>query len=123
MATAYYWVIWLPSNTASVSGPGAKPATPSGGKVFGPYNTAAEAQQGVTLAEQHKGASLSLGNVIGQLPGIGLPSWSLIASGFTGYFVRGLKILFGGILIVLGISHATGLDNAVTRLAGKAALV
>lgn len=126
MATADYWVVWN-GTTATVSGPGAKPATPTGGRVYGPYNTNAEAQQGVALAEKSKGkGSASLGSALNA--GLSAPSiaadlldggLNLTASGWSGWFIRGLKIVFGGILIVLAVSHLTGLDNAVTRTAGK----
>lgn len=48
-----------------------------------------------------------------------VPSWSLSVSGIAGWFFRGLKILFGGILMIIGISRLAGAENAVTRAAGK----
>jgi hypothetical protein len=47
-------------------------------------------------------------------------SWALSARGLAGWFFRGLKILFGGILVILGVARLTGADNAVTKLAMKA---
>lgn len=49
------------------------------------------------------------------------PSFSLLLSGISGWFTRGLKLVFGGILMIIGISHLTGLSNSLTRAAGKVA--
>jgi len=52
--------------------------------------------------------------------------WQLSATGLSGWFMRGLKLLFGGILMIIGIAKLTGADNQVVRLAravpGAAAL-
>ena len=47
-------------------------------------------------------------------------TFSLNASGLAGWFFRGLKILFGGILMIIGIAKLTGADNAVVQLAKSA---
>jgi hypothetical protein len=47
------------------------------------------------------------------------PSWSLVFSGISGWFFRGLKVLFGGILVIIGVSRLTGIDNKVVQLATK----
>jgi hypothetical protein len=49
-----------------------------------------------------------------------IPKFSLGVTGIAGWFVRGLKVLVGGILMILAISHLTGASNKVTALAGKA---
>lgn len=49
-----------------------------------------------------------------------IPKWSLIVSGISGWFVRGLKMLFGGVLMIMAILHLTGASNKVTEVAGKA---
>jgi hypothetical protein len=49
-----------------------------------------------------------------------LSGWNLQVTGIAAWFVRGLKVVFGGILIILGISHLTGADNKITELAGSA---
>lgn len=59
----------------------------------------------------------------GKVPGL---SWVLSGSGLAGWFLRGVKMLFGGILMISAISHLTGLDNKAAQLvgtAGKAALL
>ena len=58
-----YWVIYS-NGVATVSGPGPKPKI-SSGRIYGPYNTLAEAQQGAQLAEQNHGGSASLGQAVG----------------------------------------------------------
>jgi hypothetical protein len=45
--------------------------------------------------------------------------FNLEASGFADWFFRGLKILLGGILMILGLSRLTGAENIVTRTASK----
>lgn len=47
-------------------------------------------------------------------------SWSLSATGIAGWFKRGLKMLFGGILMIVAFTHLTGADNKVTQLAMSA---
>jgi hypothetical protein len=42
------------------------------------------------------------------------PAFSVVAKGFSDYFLRGLKILLGGLLILLGVARLTGADTAVT---------
>lgn len=48
-----------------------------------------------------------------------LSGWNLQISGISGWFLRGLKVLFGGVMMVIGISHMLGLDNKITQLAGQ----
>jgi hypothetical protein len=54
-------------------------------------------------------AKTAVGGLTGQLK----------VSGITSYFFRGLRILFGGILIIIGVSKFTGADNKIVQLAGK----
>lgn len=49
----------------------------------------------------------------------GLPTFSLSVSGIAGWFFRALKVIFGGILMIVGISHLTGVDNKIVQLASK----
>lgn len=46
-------------------------------------------------------------------------SWALQGSGLAGWFLRGLKILLGGVLITIGLARITGADSEVGKLAGK----
>jgi hypothetical protein len=50
-------------------------------------------------------------------------AFGLSVSGIAGWFMRGMKVLFGGVLIVLGISKLTGADNKITQLASKIPVV
>lgn len=47
--------------------------------------------------------------------------FGLHVQGIAGWFFRGLKVLVGGILILIGISKLTGADNKITQMAAKAA--
>ena len=51
------------------------------------------------------------------------PDFSLIFKDVAPWFVRGLKVAFGGILIILGISRLTGMSNQVTQLASKVPVI
>lgn len=82
--------------------------------IQGPYNSQAAASASGAAGAAAQGKI----NQSGKLPSL-LPSFSLIVQNIAPWFFRGLKILFGGVLLVLGISHLTGADNAVTQLAGK----
>lgn len=125
MPTAQWWVVWnANTGAAPVVQSATKPATPASGKVFGPYTTKAQAEaeanpNSSTLSVIGLGASQGLQHAANPFSGVNL-SWSLVLSGFKDWFVRGLKMVFGGILVILAVSHLTGLDNKVTQLAGKA---
>lgn len=94
------------------------------GLAWGPYPTRAKADDELTLIREGKAP-----NPIGlptNSPGSStnpLSQFSLNASGFSEWFMRGLKILLGGILIVLGISRLTGAENAVTAAASKVKVI
>jgi hypothetical protein len=45
--------------------------------------------------------------------------WRLAATGLSGWFMRGLKVLFGGVLMITGVSKLLNVDNRITQLAGK----
>jgi hypothetical protein len=49
-----------------------------------------------------------------------VPSWDVLVSGISGWFVRGLKVVFGGILLIMSVSHLTGASNKLTQVAGSA---
>jgi hypothetical protein len=51
------------------------------------------------------------------------PSWSLILGGISGWFFRGLKVVFGGILMIVGISKLLNVDNKIVQLASKIPVV
>jgi hypothetical protein len=88
-------------------------AQPSG--ATGPYATRAQA---VAEANALTGDVNKAGNSALPQPvkAESVPSgWQLLASGFSGWFVRGLKVTFGGILLILAVSHLTGASNALTR--------
>jgi hypothetical protein len=73
--------------------------------------------------KQMEGAQAKITNQFGTGTAKGLsslyPSWSLVFSGISGWFFRGLKVLFGGILAIIGVSRLTGIDNKITQLATK----
>lgn len=48
--------------------------------------------------------------------------WSLVVKGITPYFMRGLKIIFGGVLIITGIAKMTNAKQEILSTAVKAAI-
>ena len=48
---------------------------------------------------------------------------SFQVSGIAGWFFRGLKIVFGGILMIIGVSKLTGADNKIVQLASKVPVI
>jgi hypothetical protein len=87
----------------------------------GPYATQAEA---LTQANAYNNPSpvSEAEEVINRGPASGSgqeANWSLLVHGISGWFFRGLKVLFGGVLMIVGISRLTGADNKITQLAGK----
>jgi hypothetical protein len=88
-----------------------------------PYSTYAAA---VTAAK--KLAAQAAGNatpplIPGEQPGAAdtsaKPTFNLVFRNISGWFFRGLKIVFGAAMIIAGISKMTGVDNKITQLAGK----
>lgn len=55
-------------------------------------------------------------NLPKQVAGGVLGSWNLTFGGFNGLLVRGLKILFGGILIIAGLIKLTGTDKTLQQV-------
>lgn len=90
------------------------------------YNSTRD--QAIAAAEQEfpggatPGGSL-LGNAAQDVVKAAVPKYSLQASGFSGWFMRGVKMIFGGILMILAVSRLTGLDNKVTQLASNIKVV
>lgn len=64
-----------------------------------------------------------VGEGIGKTPGAQLANWNLAVTGVSGWFMRGLKIAFGGVLIILGVSRLTGAENAITSAASKVKVI
>ena len=60
--------------------------------------------------------------VAGENAGAGLGDWQLSLSGVGAWFARGLKLLFGGILMIVAVLHLTGADNKLTQALPYAAL-
>lgn len=50
---------------------------------------------------------------------LGALTGQIHVTGIAGWFLRGLKMLFGGILIIAGIGKLTGASNQVVTLATK----
>lgn len=58
-------------------------------------------------------AKATLGNITGGITGF---------SG-TNFVLRALKIIVGGVLVIVGIAHLTGADNAITKVVSKVPLI
>lgn len=131
MAGGSWWVVWN-ANTGAINvvGPVASaPATPASGKVYGPYATKAQAEAeanpntstlGVIGLGLGAGAGKATGGAVGDTQTGSPLSFALSASGLSGWFVRGLKVLLGGILMILAVSRLTGASNKITEIAGNA---
>lgn len=93
--------------------------------VGGPYATQAAAEKAHPGTETTSPTDRGNAPASGVAPGSTnatpsqLPSFSLLFSGISGWFYRGLKVLFGGVLILIGVSHLTGLSNKLTQTANK----
>jgi hypothetical protein len=82
----------------------------------GPFATMAEAHAAINKTVIQKAKDVP-SNVAGDL------SSSLSVTGIAGWFFRGLKIIFGGILMIIGVSKLTGADNKITQLASKVPVI
>jgi hypothetical protein len=83
----------------------------------GPYTSLAAANS--AAAKLQKDSQTVQGSVKSGITSL-LPSgWNLIFGNTHGLLTRGLKILFGGILIISGVLHMTGAANKVEGLAGR----
>jgi hypothetical protein len=87
----------------------------------GPYATQAEAeQQADAYNSPSAGSEAEEALNKGPASGSGQPfSWQLLIHGVAPWFFRGLKLLFGGVLMIVGISRLTGADNKIVQLASK----
>lgn len=47
---------------------------------------------------------------------LALPQWMLAITGISGWFARGLKLVFGGILIVAGVLKLTNTDKTLNQV-------
>jgi hypothetical protein len=95
------------------------PARPAAA-VAGPYpsRTAAQAQAAKLNTTVTNSTTPTEHNITK-----GLTGWGLSVSGIAPWFFRGLKILFGGVLIIVGVSKLTGADNKIVQLAGKVPVI
>lgn len=130
-AASLYQLVQAASKTAAEHDVQAQGAAVTSAK--GPYATEAAAQQAATgssATTTTPGAAgrSSTSNV--QASGgadVKFPDWSLAISGLAGWFFRGLKVVFGGILMIIGISKLTTIDNKayqlVSKIPGTAALL
>lgn len=125
MATGQWWVI-LPLVGASNGTATVVQSAQNPGGGLGPYATKAAAQTEATRYNNAFGLSnnvlkAALQIATGNTKQSSNPlDFSLNATGISGWFFRGLKVLFGGILMILAVSHLTGLSNKVTQVAGNA---
>jgi hypothetical protein len=92
-----------------------------GSNVTGPFSTEADAKAAVASGKVNRGdqsqaqqAITAVGNALG--------GWNLAVSGIAGWFARALKVTLGGVLMIIGLSRLTGVDNKITQLAGKVPL-
>lgn len=135
-----WWVVqWIDANgnlkTQIVSGP--KPATPSTGKVFGPYKSMADAQNsgssnagaigtglGVGL---NVGAGIASGGAVGAIPSFPNPLGDLgnffhaLTQGST--WVRVGEVLTGGILVIVAaraLAHGSPVAGSTARKSATA---
>jgi hypothetical protein len=92
-------------------------------------DTAIGKEEATIIAEEALGGALSgaARGVAADTAGIGAITGSTLENQFSldisnvaGWFFRGLKILFGGVLMIIGISKITGVDNKITQLASNA---
>ena len=106
--------IQAPSKLAAQQEVAAKePGTPASDVIiFGPYSTQQDAQNRTNAAHA---SGYSLPDPLSAL----IPNWKLDIQGISGWFKRGLKVLFGGVLMIVGVSKLMNVDNKITALAGK----
>lgn len=88
------------------------------GTLSGPYSTEEDAKAAAAKLPTKEQSSAQ--NVASSL---NPANWNLQVSGVAGWFFRGLKVLFGGVLMIIGISKLTGIDNKITQLASKIPVV
>jgi hypothetical protein len=111
-----------PSSTQVISGTKAQAVKAASlavnGRYFGPYPTQAAAQAAIKSGKLtgNQGAAAKGAGAVGQAVA---PTFNLVIRNISGWFFRGLKIVFGAAMIIAGISKMTGVDNKITQLAGK----
>ncbi len=129
MASAQWWVINQISRPGGPRGPQVtsyvvvQSATRPTNAVAGPYATKAEAQAWQTSANT---AGNSPGSVVGGVTnaavnatGINAIGGFFSALGEANTWIRVAKVVVGGALLIIGLVHITGADNAVASIARK----
>jgi hypothetical protein len=92
--------------------------------------TATEAQAAAEARKEFpKGAAptgsakKAIGQSVQNTVGGALPTFGLSVTGVSGWFTRAMKVLFGAVLMILGISRLTGADNKIVQLASKVPVI
>lgn len=97
----------IPGNaTEAQAAAEAKKEFPSGAA---PTNAGITPGRVVSQAAKDAGASITSG-------------FKVVLGGTTGLLTRILKVVIGGVLIIVGVMHLSGTDKKLTDIAGKAAL-
>jgi hypothetical protein len=139
-SAAQWWAVWTTPLDAKVgqqqfhiiqaAGPPATGVTEYGGIVVrttGPYATQAAAESAVGSSTGTSGTGPGIANPSGtanQPPALpSLPSFGLLVSGISGWFIRGLKVVLGSVLMILAVSRLSGVSNKVTELASNIKVV
>lgn len=76
------------------------------------FSSAADAKSFVSSENSALNGNIPTGNILG----------SIIGFSGTNFVLRAVKVIIGGVLLIIGLAHMTGADNAVFTLARKAPL-
>lgn len=90
---------------------GAQPGGPNA-NIKNPVTAAKAVTKGATTAAADA-AKAVLGNITGGITGF---------SG-TNFVLRALKVVVGGVLVIVGFMRMTGADNAITKVASKVPII
>jgi hypothetical protein len=98
-----------------------------GTNLSGPYPTKAAAQAAVKNNKVNKGTSEGQNPNPATTTGISIPGISQIGDFFgaladANTWIRVAKVVFGGVLLIIGIAHITGASGAIADVARKVPL-
>jgi hypothetical protein len=122
----YFWVTWTRTGDETAARKSAMiwhspTAPPQLSNMFlaGPFRTQQAAQAYADAIGKNTLIPTPGTPIVGNVQAPSLPKWLLNITGLSGWFMRGMKVVFGGVLIILGISRLTGVDNKITQIVSK----
>ena len=92
--------------------------------INGPYTTQAAANAAIAGIQSKTPAQGEAGQVVNNVANLlGKITGGIIDFSGTNFFLRALKVVVGGVLVIVGFMRMTGAENAITKVASKVPII